>query len=111
MAILLFLFFWRRKERANDLENLALLCIFALVFVGFWAIKTFYGQGGDSLNMLAAVKYLQEAGTMPEAQVGLSLWLFHFPGLYLFTNFLSQVSGLERLYYLWRCYIFSVPTP
>ncbi len=90
MGTLLFLLFWKARG-GNDWEKLALVCIFALVFVDFWAIKTFYDQGGDSLSQLALIPYLQDMGRLPDIPVD----YFEWPGMFLFTNFFSQATGLE----------------
>lgn len=90
MALLLFLLFSKKEYEAVSWQRLALVGIFALVFVTFWASKTFY-QGGDSISMLSLVRYLQEAGRIP----GTHFQGFDFPGVYLFTNLVAQVTGLD----------------
>ncbi|MFC1928296.1 DUF1616 domain-containing protein [Chloroflexota bacterium] len=89
MAVLLFLLFVKRE--AKDWENLALVCIFALVFIDFWNIITPFGYSADSFGHLSMVRYLQEGGKIPE----LSLGYYQFPGFHLYANFLAQTTGLD----------------
>jgi hypothetical protein len=91
LAIFIFLLFSRNKESKQNWEQLALVCIFALVFVGFWIVKTPYGVGDDSPAHYALIAHIQETGALPNSTFGYS----EFPGIFLFSNFLSQITMLD----------------
>ena len=90
LGILLLLLF--SKGRNSEWQRVALVCIFALVFFGFWAINTPTGGHWDELWQMGHIKYLQETGTIAPAHPNLSY--FQFPALHLIASSLSQISGL-----------------
>jgi hypothetical protein len=93
LAILIFLLFSGNGAKNDNWERLALLCIFALVFLGFWVIMLPYGQGVDAICNLAHVKYLENEGRINLTNQNLRY--FNFPGLFLATSALSQITGLN----------------
>ncbi len=91
MAVLLYLLFARRGDEKNGWEKLALICIFSIVFLSYWTILTPNSNGGDGLSNLGTVSYLQLEGKIPYPPVR----YLSFPGVFLFTNFISQISNLD----------------
>jgi len=78
--------------KSSEWQRLALVCIFALVFFGFWAIITPNGYHADEVWNMAHVKYLEETGKIVLDHP--SLQYFQFPGLHLTVSTISQISGL-----------------
>jgi hypothetical protein len=93
MAILIFLLFSGNGAKNDNWERLTLLCIFALVFLGFWVIMLPYGQGVDAIYNLAHVKYLEDEGRI--TLTNQNLRYFNYPGLFLATSSFSQITGLN----------------
>jgi len=91
MATLLFLLFSPKNGVKNSWERLALICIFSLVFLGYWTILTPNSVGGDAFSNLGTVRYLQLGGKITYPPVRYLI----FPGVFLFTNFISQFSKLD----------------
>ncbi len=90
LAILLLLLF--TKGRSSEWQRVALVCIFVLVFCGFWTIITPSGGHLDELWQMSHIKYLQETGNINLDQPNLGY--FQFPALHLFNFSLSEISGL-----------------
>jgi hypothetical protein len=90
LGILLLLLF--SKDKNSEWQRLALVCIFALVYFGFWAINTPTGGHWDELWHMANVKYLQETGHIAPLHPNLSY--FQFPALHLFAFSICEICGL-----------------
>lgn len=90
VAILLLLLFSGGKH--SEWENLALVCLFALVHFGIWTINTPYGELWDVSAQLGHLRYIQETGriTLDIPNVD----YFMYPAFHLFNSSLSQVAGL-----------------
>ena len=71
------------------------ICMFALVFFGIWAFQNPLGFGTDSIGNAAYAKYLIEVGTIPLNHPNFEY--FDFPGLYLVTSAITQITGLGVL--------------
>ena len=91
LATLLLLLF--SKGRNSEWQRVALVCIFALVFFGFWAINTPTGGHWDHLWQMGHIKYILETGSI--APDHLNLNYFQFPGFHIAVSALSLISGLE----------------
>jgi hypothetical protein len=89
LVILMLLLFTRN----NEWQRVALVSIFALVFVGFWIINTPYGGWADAIVNMGHVKYLGQTGRIAVDNPVLAY--FQFPGLHLTGLSLSQISGLD----------------
>ena len=92
MFLLLALIFSRRDAKW---EKLALVCLFAVVFLGFWAIITPYFKHQDEWYNAAHVQYILQEGRIP-----LTHWYlgyFQWPGLHLTALTLCQITGLSIL--------------
>ena len=68
-------------------ESIALVCVFVLVFVGFWIVKTPYGVGADGFYNLAQVVNPNLGGNPFITQ----------PGIYLSTDFAIIAAQLHNL--------------
>jgi hypothetical protein len=90
LAILILLLFC--KGGNSEWQRLGLVCIFSLVFWGFWAINTPSGSYSDELWNMAHIKYLQETGHI--ASLPTNLGYFQFPVLHLTVFSLSGICGL-----------------
>lgn len=76
-------------------EGLVLVCLFGLVFIGFWTIVTPLGRG-DMETSLSHIKLLEVQGRI----LSLTHWNytgFDFPGIYFAVLFLSKAIGLDIL--------------
>ena len=91
LGILLLLLF--SKVKNSEWQRVALVCIFALVVFGFWAINTPTGGHSDEPWNMGHVKYLQETGTIAFAHPIFSY--FQFPGLHILAFSISGVCELE----------------
>ncbi len=89
MLVLLMLIFSRREAKW---EKLALVCIFTLVFVGFWVIITPYFRHQDEWYNASHVQYLLDYGRINLTPRFLDY--FQFPGLHLTGTTLCQITGL-----------------
>jgi hypothetical protein len=90
LAILLLLLF--AKGRSSEWQRVALVCVFALVFVSFWVINTPTGGHLDELWNMGHIKYLLETGKISLNQPNFGY--FQFPAFHLVNFSLSQISGL-----------------
>lgn len=90
MLLLLVLIFSRREAKW---EKLALVCLFAVVFLGFWAIITPYFRHQDEWYRAAHIQYLQDYGRIDLSHPYLQY--FKFPGLQLGGFALCQITGLS----------------
>jgi hypothetical protein len=90
LGILLLLLF--SKDKNSEWQRLALVCIFALVYFGFWAINTPTGGHWDELWNMAHVKYLQETGHIASLHPNISY--FQFPPLCLVAFSIAEICGL-----------------
>jgi hypothetical protein len=93
MLLILFLLFSKRDEGSGlDWENLALSCIFGLLFLGFWVVITPLGGFTDGVFNMAHVRWLLNEGTIPIGHE--RLIYFDFPGMHLLLAAISQVTNL-----------------
>ena len=92
MLLLMLLLFSKSDDSTLNLENLALACVFGLVFMGFWVVITPYGSYADGIYNMGHVRYLGEIGRIGVGHP--SLGYFDFPGMHLLVSDLSQVTGL-----------------
>lgn len=90
MLLLLVLIFSRREAKW---EKLALVCVFTIVFLGFWTIITPFFRHGDEWFNAAHVQYLLHEGTIPATHHFLGY--FQFPGIHLTSLTLCQITGLS----------------
>jgi hypothetical protein len=93
ISILLFLLFSASKN--NEWQKLLLVCIFALVYKGFWVIVTPYGAFADEIPSMADIRYLQEASRVSPA--ALPIGYLAFPGFHFLGLSLSEIGGLGTL--------------
>ena len=93
IAVLMLLLF--AGNGTSNLQNLALVCVFGAVVLGFWAIATPDGGHADEVWNLGHVRYLGETGEMASGNPNLSY--FQFPALHLLAVSISQLSGLDPL--------------
>ena len=89
-SLLLFLLLFTNNKN-SDWQRLALLCVFSIVFLGFWAIKTPYGGQWDEVWNLGHVQYLVDTGKIVLGNVNLTY--FQFPAFHLDIYALSQFTG------------------
>lgn len=93
MLLLLLLVFSKRDQGDRlSWESLALGCVFALLFLGFWVVITPYGSFADSIFNMGHVRWLMDEGTMPVGHQ--NLWYFDFPGMHLLVAALAELTGL-----------------
>jgi hypothetical protein len=90
LAILLLLLFSR--SRNSEWQRVALVCLFALVFFGFWAVNTPTGGHWDELWNMGHIRYLQETGKIAPTHPNLSY--FQFPAFHLLAFSISEICGL-----------------
>lgn len=95
LAVLLLLLFSKSDEQKSDWENIALVCVFSAVFLGFWTIITRNGLTNEGILHAAHVRYLNGVEKIPVGHR--SLGYFDFPGLHLLGSFVSQVTGLDAI--------------
>ena len=110
MMLLLLLLFSKSGDSNLNLENLALACVFGLVFMGFWVVITPYGSYADGIYNMGHVRYLGEVGRVGVGHP--SLGYFDFPGMHLLVSALSQVTGLgvfesRMLFLVFNAMLFS----
>lgn len=111
MLLLLLLLFSKKDEgKRLNWENLALACVFGLVFVGFWVLITPHGSYADGIYNMGHVRYLVEEGSIPVGHQ--NLIYFDFPGMHLLVSALSQISGLgifetRALFLIFNAVLFS----
>jgi hypothetical protein len=89
MALLLLLLFSRREE--GKWEKLALVCLFAVVFLGFWGIIA-PNRFNDGLNNIRMVNYITSTGGLEPHP---NIFYFSFPGLMILGSSLSQIASLK----------------
>lgn len=80
------------KAKNNDWQRLGLLCLFSLVFLGFWTIKTPFGGQQDEVWNLGHVQYLIDTGKIAFGHPNLQY--FQFPALHLDIFAISQFSNI-----------------
>lgn len=83
-----------KRDGANNLdwENLALACVFGVVFWGFWAVITPYGSYADDIWNQGHVRWLLQGSSIPLGH--LNLTYFDYPGVHLLVSAISEVTGL-----------------
>ncbi len=81
-----------QNSRGPDLENLVLVCVFGLVFWGFWVVITPYGSYADDIWNQGHVRWLVQEGTIPIGHKNLTY--FDYPGMHLLLSAISELSGL-----------------
>ena len=86
--VLFFVLFFKRK---NVVDQVILLCVFSIVFVGFWIIITPWGGYADSNYQLGLVNYLLAAGKITLQNQ--NLWYFQFPALQILGTTICSVTG------------------
>ena len=109
-GLLLFLLF--SQDKRNEWENIALVCVFALVFSGKWILLT-HGQSGatDVFQNAAPISYAVTDGVMPTK---LSYLAYHeFPALAILGSSLALVTGLQTfttitLFLVFQLLVFTV---
>ena len=112
MVLLLLLAFSKRDEENRfNWENMALACVFSLVFIGFWIVITPYGSFADDIFNMGHVRWLVGEGSIPVGHQ--NLWYFDFPGMHLLVTALAQLTGLgvfesRMLFLLVNAALFSV---
>lgn len=74
-------------------EKIALVCIFAIVFLGFWTIITPYFRHSDEWYRAAHIQYIQDYGAIDVFHPDLEY--FTFPGLPILGSAICQVTGLS----------------
>lgn len=89
IALLLLLLFSRREE--GKWEKLILVCLFAVVFLGFWGIIV-PNRFNDGLNNIRMVNYITSTGGL---EPHTNIFYFSFPGLMLLGSSLCQITGLK----------------
>lgn len=92
MLLLLLLIFSRREAKW---EKLALVCIFSIVFLGFWAIITPYFKHQDEWYNASHAQYL-----LDEHRLTLThhfLGYFQFPNIHFNGAVLSSVTGIDLI--------------
>ena len=83
------------SRREGRWEKLALVCVFAVVFFGFWTINTPYFRHLDEWYRAAHIQYVLDHG-----EIDLShqyLQYFAFPGIQLLGSAICDVTGLSIL--------------
>lgn len=90
MLLLLVLILSRREAKW---EKLALVCLFVMVFLGFWVIITPYFRHQDEWLNASHVQYLLQEGRITLTPRFLDY--FQWPGLHLTGTALSQITGLS----------------
>ncbi len=94
MLLLLVLIFSRREAKW---EKLALVCLFAVVFLGFWTIITPYFRHHDEWYNAAHVEHLLQAGgvSLHWETTPAYLGYFGWPGLHFIGSTICQITGLS----------------
>jgi hypothetical protein len=92
LLLIIFLLFSKRDEGIrHHLENLALICTFGLVFIGFWIMITPYGSWIDGFSNLGLVRWIVEQGNIPSHQL---FYYVDYPGMHVLLSVLSMITGL-----------------
>ena len=90
------------RSRKDAPFQIFILCLFSMVFLGFWTMATPWGESPDGQWIMAHVQYILDNGRIDFHNV--NLIYFEFPGFPLLNSFLSQVTSLNifstRLVYL-----------
>lgn len=101
-----------KPDRADgvDWENLALGCLFGVVFWGFWVVITPFGSYADDLYNQGHVRWILQEATIPVGHENLAY--FDFPGMHVLVSAVSLLTGLgvpasRTLFLLANCLIFS----
>ena len=89
IALLLLLLFSGRED--SIWERAALVCIFGVVFLGFWGIIS-PNRWNDGLNNIRIVNYITEGGVLEYHH---NIGYLSFPGLHVLGSSLCQITGLE----------------
>lgn len=89
LASLLLLLF----TRISEWQRVALVILFALVYLGFWVINTPNGSYADGMANMGHVKYLAQSGIIPFDHPTLAY--FQYPGLHLTDLSLYDISSLN----------------
>lgn len=93
-AILLLLLFSNggQNSRQNELQRLALLCIFGVVFFGIWTINTPFGDHHDIPWQFGHINYILQTGKIVLNNSNLDY--FQFPGFAILNSIISRCTGL-----------------
>jgi|GEM_PF-1235335 len=91
LLLLLLLVFTSKGEKKSHWEGLALSVVFALVFLGFWAVIA-PNRAGDGLSNAITTDYISSQGTLSRH---LNVAYLDFPGLHILTSSICQITGLE----------------
>ena len=109
-AISITFLLWRSwKKHATGLSYLALIFLFAVIYMGFWSVKEPFGLTGDPLYQIGGTNYLMIEGHVTRGpQVS---GYFDWPGLHLLTATIATVTGvnlltLEVLFSLFQAMLF-----
>jgi hypothetical protein len=111
ILLLLLLVFSKKGEGTKlNWENIALVCVFALVFLAFWALITPYGSYADDIFNMGHVRWLVDEGGIPVGHQ--NLVYFDFPGMHLLVASLSEITGLgvfesRTLFLVFNAMLFS----
>jgi hypothetical protein len=110
--LLLILLVFSKPDEGKKLtwENMALACVFGLVFLGFWSVITPYGSFSDGIYNMGHVRWLGEEGSIPVGHP--ILVYFDFPGMHLLVSGLSQFTGMgvfesRTLFLIFNAVLFS----
>ena len=108
--LLLMLFSREEKGGTVDWQNLGLVCVFGLVFIGFWVVITPFGSAGDDIYNMGLVRWLMQHGSIPVGHENLTY--FEFPGLHLLVSAICMSTGLgvfegRMLFLLFNAALFS----
>jgi hypothetical protein len=93
LGLLLVLLFTKRGKGKGQWEILALVIIFSLVYLCFWAIIAPDRQP-DGLFNIATSKYISSEGTISKH---VNVGYLEFPGLHIYNSYVSQITGLGIL--------------
>lgn len=93
LAVFLGLLFTGSRDGLGDWEKAALAGTFVLVFLGFWAVVTPYTRE-EGTYFLGHASYLKHY-SIPLGHPNLNY--MDFPGLALYVNALSQITGIDDL--------------
>lgn len=95
LTTLILLLLSRHTGKENSYEKIILVCIFSIVYLGFWVIVTRLVLSHEGLYNSAHIKYINSFGHI---SLGIpTLGYFDFPALHLLGSFFSQVSGLSPI--------------
>ncbi len=94
--ILFLLFTTKHTDDHTNWEIFILICIFAVVFIGFWTFASPLGRG-DMESNLAHINSIAEEGNI----FSLTHWNltgFDFPGIYFIVLWIAESTGLSILH-------------